>query len=82
MSATLTIGDFAGQVGVLPRLCRLVSTDNLATVTTLNYLQNALKLDGPLFPSDFVFVSCSNAQAICKVVISGSNVTLTSLVSG
>ena len=35
------VTDVAGQIGVNPRRIKLVTTDNLATVTTAGYLNSA-----------------------------------------
>lgn len=45
--------DVAGQIGVQPRRVKIISTDNLATVTTAGYLNNQ-SLVPALMPTDFV----------------------------
>ena len=49
--------DFAGQTSVFPRTVRLTTTDNLSTITTAGYLNNAQKNGFTFYPSDFVFTS-------------------------
>jgi len=50
--------EFAGQAGVSPRLGRMVTTDNLAAITTAGYLNNNSNATGINFSaSDFIFVN-------------------------
>ena len=47
---------FAGQVGVNPRRVQMVVTDNLATITTANYLNAQGILPNTLYPTDIMDV--------------------------
>jgi hypothetical protein len=57
MAITQLTTDFAGQIGVMPRLVRCLSTDNYATVTAPGYIDSAQEFAGPIFPTDFIFMN-------------------------
>lgn len=46
--------DITGQIGVTPRIVRVLSNDTFATVTTANYLQNAQTMGFTFYPTDIV----------------------------
>lgn len=68
--------DFAGQVGILPRLVRLLCDDDYATVTASGYLNSAASLGITILPTDFIFASYSGGFGMFNPTISGSNITL------
>lgn len=68
--------DFAGQVGVYPRLVRLLSDDNYATVTGSGYLNNAAASGVSILPTDFIFASYAGGFTTFNPSIVGSNITL------
>lgn len=49
--------DFAGQVGVNPRLGRIVCTENLTEVTTAGFLNPASLMGNVIYPTDFIFIA-------------------------
>lgn len=54
--------DFVGQISVNPRLVRIVTDNNLSTVTSQNWLRQA-ELNGyPFLPTDFVAVAYSGGS--------------------
>ncbi len=62
MSISLLVMDFAGNSNV-PRLGRMVSTDNLAAVAVAGYVDNFLKNENmALFSTDAIMVSASNGN--------------------
>ena len=69
------VTDFAGQVGVNPRLVRMISTDTLATITTAGYINPAAPIGVQLLNTDFVFCAYSGGQGIFSVSISYTNGT-------
>lgn len=52
--------EFAGQVGVNPRLVRITSTDNYATVIAAGYLNPANLMGYTINPTDFIFMAYNN----------------------
>lgn len=73
---------FVGEIGVKPRLARLICNDTYATITSAGYIGLTSLQGNPLSPSDFVFVSYgadSNTSAIFNPSISNGIVTLVSL---
>ncbi len=73
--------DFAGQQGVVPRLCRLYCpNDTLSTVSGAGYLDNYLKTqDASLLATDFVMTVASNGHQIYKPVFTAGSCQLTVL---
>jgi hypothetical protein len=72
--------DFTGQVGVIPRIVRISTTDSLATITAANYLKTAAQSQGfSFYPNDIVAVAygtdASTAQFF-TLDMSGSDITL------
>ncbi len=62
MAITLLVMDFVGNSNV-PRLGRMVSTDNLAAVAVAGYVDQFLKNENiALLPSDFIAVSASDGN--------------------
>lgn len=55
--------DVAGQIAVYPRRVKLVTTDDLDTITTAGYLSSATTSANPLYANDFVDV-CYEAQSV------------------
>lgn len=68
--------DFPGQVGVFPRLVRVLSDDDYATVTAAGYLNSAAGMGVTILPTDFIFASYSDGFGSFNPTISGSNITL------
>lgn len=56
--------DFAGEIGVVPRLVRVQSTDSLAAITTAGYLNGAEAQGITIAPTDVIFVSYLAAGAV------------------
>ena len=70
---------FAGQ-GVHPRFGHLLTTANLATVSSAGYLNPYMQSQGlSILPSDFIFVAASDGHQIYKPVFNAGIVTLTVL---
>lgn len=72
--------DFAGQVGVLPRLGKIFTNDTLAQVTAPNYLRPLIATGITFRPSDQIqltYGALSNMTDIFDVNISGTTITLT-----
>lgn len=55
--------DFVGQLSVNPRLVRIVTNDDLATVTSLNWLKQAEANGYTIYPTDFIAVAYSGGSA-------------------
>lgn len=69
MSYELTT-DITGEIGITPRLVRLNSTDDLATITTAGYLPNF-----SLYPTDIVFCSYETTNfALLNPVIADTGI--------
>lgn len=76
MAITHIQTEFAGQVGVNPRLPRIVCTDDYAAITTLNYLQGVVDQGYTFYPTDFVAINYSDGFGWFKPVITASGITL------
>lgn len=73
--------NFAGEQGVVPRLCRLYCPiDALAVVSAAGYLDNYLKTqDASLLPTDFVFAVAADGHQVYKPVFTNGSCQLTVL---
>lgn len=69
------------QVGVIPRIIRLNTTDSFATVTTAGYISNTGELAVPLTSRDIVFCTYGTTPsvAILQPVITSGIITLTNI---
>jgi hypothetical protein len=75
--------DFAGQVGVSPRIVRINTNDSFSTVITQNYLKSAVKQGYTFYPNDLVELTYSNnTTQMFTLSISGGNITLVPLTPG
>ena len=64
MPITQFTTDVPGQIGVNPRLVRIIATDNYATVTAAGYLNAQLYDQGyPIYPTDFIFMNYNNGAS-------------------
>lgn len=64
---------FAGEVGVNPRLVRIVTTDAYADIIAPNYLNNAAVREGFNFlPSDIIFMHYGNLNGLFSPIITGA----------
>lgn len=54
--------DFPGQVGVSPRRGKMITTDNLATITAAGYLNNYSTIGQNFYPTDIIDVVYSYNQ--------------------
>lgn len=68
--------DFAGQVGILPRLVRLLSDDDYSTITGAGYLNGAAAMGVTILPTDFIFASYSDGYGSFNPSFSGPEITL------
>lgn len=68
--------DFAGQVGILPRLVRLLSDDDYDTITAAGYLNGAAAMGVTILPSDFIFASYSDGYGSFNPSFNGPEITL------
>lgn len=75
------ITNFAGEVGVVPRLCRLYCPNNtLSEVAAAAFLDNYLSTQNiSLLATDFVFAVASNGHQIYKPVFTAGSCQLTVL---
>jgi hypothetical protein len=81
MPITSFTTDVPGQIGVNPRLVRMISTDNLATVTTAGYLNVQLAESGfPIFSTDFIFMNYNNGASFSIFTPSIANSGIITLV--
>lgn len=55
--------EFAGQVGVAPRLVRILSSDNFATVTADGYLNGVNSEGYPIQPTDFFHINYDSGSS-------------------
>lgn len=67
---------FVGQVGVEPRLVRLLSTSTLSQIVAANYINNNTDSTISLLPTDFIFAVCSNGFGVFNPSFDGSSITL------
>lgn len=81
MSIIQVTTDFAGQTGVLPRLVRLLSSDDYDTVTAEGYLNSLAGMGIQLLPSDFIFASYSDGFGMFNPSFSANNITLVPTIS-
>jgi len=82
MSYFTIVTDVAGQGGQRPRRVKIVTSDNLATVTTAGYL-NRMSPESVILPTDIIDMTCSYSTLTqsgtyeCLVVsTSGSSIVL------
>lgn len=68
--------DFPGQVGIMPRLVRLLSDDSYATITGAGYLNGAAAMGVTILPTDFIFASYSDGYGSFNPTFSGPEITL------
>lgn len=60
MPITQITTEFVGQTSVTPGLLRVMSTDDLSTITTPGYLNKIIKQGYAIDKSDFIFVNYNN----------------------
>lgn len=64
---------FAGEVGVNPRIVRIVTTDTYAEIIAPNYLNNAAVREGFNFlPSDMILIHYGNLTGMFVPIITGA----------
>lgn len=71
--------DFAGEVGVLPRLVRIQTTDSFSDITTANYLKSAEAMGYTFYPNDAFLIAYGTNSATTQLftaTISGGDITL------
>lgn len=69
--------DFVGQVSINPRLVRIVTNDNINTVTSLNWLKKEEENGYPIYPTDFIAVSYNGGSNwFYPTIDSDGNITL------
>ena len=74
--------DFAGQIGVEPRIVRIKTNNTIAQVLAPNFLQAAVQSGFTFFPSDIVALTYgTNLSDFFTLSISDSVITLQLLVS-
>ncbi len=75
------VTNFAGEVGVVPRLCRLYCPSNtLSQVAAAGFLDNYLSTQNiSLLATDFVFAVASNGHQTYKPVFTAGSCQLTVL---
>lgn len=77
MTLLQVTSNFTGEIGVKPRLVRVFSPDNYATVTSQNYLSNAQNQNiYSLQPTDFVAVTYNGGFGWFNPSFSDGNITL------
>src|SRR5271154_7183435 len=79
MSIVQITTDFAGQIGVIPRLVRVESTDDYAVATAAGYLNGVAGMGVQIAPTDFIFMSYSGGSGVFIPSLSGTNITLNPL---
>lgn len=73
MAVLSLVGNFAGELNVVPRLVRLHSSDAMATILAAGYLDSAVNSLGvSILESDFIFVVASDGNHICTASIDGN----------
>jgi hypothetical protein len=73
MSITSIHLDFVGQTDVHPRVGRIVSTDNLATITAAGYL-NAQANGAVFYPSDMLAIKYSGGEGWFTLSFGANNI--------
>lgn len=88
MGILSTTFETAGQVGAHPRRVKIVTTDNLATVTTAGYLNNQSLVPNQFYPTDIVDMTYSFNESsgvgtydTFTLSISNGQITLSAFVS-
>lgn len=83
MAITQITTDFTGQDGIAPQIPRIVTTDDLATITAAGYLDNVQKQGFTLSPTDVVLINYNNgaSSGFFTVSITNGITTLAPLVS-
>ncbi len=71
--------EFAGQVGVIPRLVRVWSDDDYDTISAEGYLNAAYALGITIQPTDFIFMTYDGGFGTFNPEFSGQNITLKAL---
>lgn len=82
MSILQITTDTPGQIGVVPRIVRIKSTDTLSVITAPNYLQYAIKQMGfAFYPTDIVAASyAGGVSQFFTLTITSSAITLVPMV--
>lgn len=69
--------DFAGRAGVNPRTGSILTNDNLAAVTTVNWLKPSTLLGYTFYSTDFIAVAYSGGSGwFSPTIDSNGNITL------
>lgn len=69
--------DYTGQVGILPRTVKILTTDSYATITAANWIQGAVQMGYNFYPTDVFLISYENNEyGFFKAVFSGNDITL------
>ena len=70
--------NFAGEQGLVPRLCRLYCPSNtLAEVSAAGFLDNyLLTQNASLLPTDFIFAVASDGHQVYKAVFTNGSCDL------
>lgn len=72
--------EFVGQISVNPRLVRIVTNDNLNTITTQNWLKQEESNGFPIYPTDFIAISYNGGSNWFLPTIDGNgNITLSEM---
>jgi hypothetical protein len=73
--------DFVGEVGVNPRLGRILCTENLSQVTAAGFLNPVTLMGNVIYPTDFIFIAYNNGTsgAIFRPSIASNGVITLSL---
>lgn len=82
MATTQINTEFAGQVGVLPRLVKINSTDSFATVTTAGYLNQFIASGYTFYPNDTIQLTYGdNVTEFFTLSYTGTIITLTPMIT-
>lgn len=81
MSILSITTDMPGQIGVVPRIVRISSTDTLSVITGANYLRSAIKQGFTFYPTDIVAVSYTGGVSqFFTLTITSTAITLVPMV--
>lgn len=77
MSIEKITTDFAGQIGVEPRVIRIKTTNTQAEILAPNFLQGAISMGYSFYPTDAALVSVTdNVTDLYRISITPSEITL------
>lgn len=81
MTININYADYPGQVGVSPRIVKIVTDSNLATVTSAGWINSAVAEGFSIQPTDMILISYNGGTNFFTPAIVSGVITLSALES-